>query len=178
MITVTTDWERGRKEENNKNRKRERKLCPCVPTPSGGRASRWALRWSPVPPPHRPAQHYLFDKYGEIRMSVHVTMRINKYKQKQKKKKKHRVWKEGGMEERQGGQSERRRGQGLRGLWRSNNLSSFPDLSRHISIKVVFKLGPWIRYAIGGDACLDGWASRIFHRHSWRMKIMKILSRL
>jgi hypothetical protein len=41
-----------------------------------------------------------------------------------------------------GARFETRRGQGRRGFWRSNNLRSFPDLSRHISIKVVVKLGP------------------------------------
>ncbi len=59
-----------------------------------------------------------------------------------------------------GAQFETRRGRGLRGL-RSNNMSSFPHLSRHISIELVDFTPPTMLVS-GGDV-------RIFHTNDRRI---------
>ena len=61
---------------------------------------------------------------------------------------------------------ETRRGQDRCRLRSIINLSSLPNLSCHISIKVVaFKLCPCVPHPVGCDARLDGrCAGRLFHR--------------
>jgi hypothetical protein len=49
----------------------------------------------------------------------------------------------------------------------SNNLSSLPNRSCDISIKVAFKLCPCVPHPIGSDARFDGrCAGRLFHHHN------------
>ena len=67
-------------------------------------------------------------------------------------------------------QFEARRDQDRCRLRSSINLSSLPNLSCHISIKVVaFKLCPCVPHPVGSDARLDGrCAGRLFHHHDRR----------